>query len=130
MLANTKEDLPREEYQTIINRFCQKMYNSGYKEDQIKRVVVAGIRGWGSKVTRCKEEGRRLRRPAKDSQDSRMRTKFLGKSSWFRKRGGQKKDWYKGGRKDSKKRTGAKNIKKAPQTTPKTVLFVEQTPGG
>ena len=102
-LANTKEDLPREEYQTILNMFCQKMYNSGYKEDQIRRVVIAGIRGWGGKTTRCKEQGMRLRRPARESQESRMRTKLLGKSSWFRKGGGsKKKDWYKGGKQSSK----------------------------
>ena len=130
-LANTKEDLPREEYQTILNKFCQKMYNSGYKEDQIRRVVIAGIRGWGGKTTRCKEQGMRLRRPARESQESRMRTKLLGKSSWFRKGGeSKKKDWYKGGKQRSKKRTSRQNRKEAPQSTPRTVLFVEQTPGG
>ena len=124
-LANTKEDLPREEYQTILNKFCQKMYNSGYKEDQIRRVVIAEIRGWGGKITRCRVQGMRLRRPARESQESRMMTKLLGKSSWFRKGGGsKKKDWYKGGKQSSKKRTSRQNTKEAPQSTPRTVLFV------
>ena len=129
-LANTRDDTKKEDFQRIIDRFSQKMKNSGYREDQIRKVMVAGIRGWGAKVKRCQAEGRRLRRTSKDSQGARYRRKLLGKSSWFKKRGGRKKDWYgsKGGR--GKEVPKKREPQKTPISTPRSVLFVEQTPGG
>ena len=54
---------------------------SCYSEEQMRRIVVAGIRGWGAKVARCGAEGRRVRRTAKDSLELRMRTKLRHSSS-------------------------------------------------
>ena len=85
-LGNTTEGLDVGEYTTILDRFSQKLFNSGYSVDQIRRMVVAGIKGWSGKVIRCKEEGRRLRRSAGD------RTKLVGKTTWFKRRGGNRKD--------------------------------------
>ena len=51
-LGNTTEGLPQREYQNMIDRFCQKLYNSGYSEDQMRRIVVAeklpDVRQWGA----------------------------------------------------------------------------------
>ena len=129
-LGNTYEGLVNEDYTRIIDDFCQKLFNSGYKEDQIRRIIIAGIKGWGGKVRRCEEEGRRLRRTAKNSQEQRMRTKLIGKSSWFKKKGGQKVDWYgmKDGQRGGRKKGKVRKINTT--TTPKSVLFVDQTPGG
>ena len=98
------------------------MCNSGYKEDQIRRIVIAGIRGWGGKISRCKAEGRRIRRTSKDSLEARTRTNLLGKSTWFKKPGGPRKDWYgkKGGKKGSK---GEAEKPKTTTTMPRSVLF-------
>ena len=85
-LGNTGDEIHEEDYVKIIDNFCQKLFNSGYGTDQIRKIVVAGIKGWVGKVTRCKNEGRRLRRTAANSQELRLRTKLLGKSSWFKKR--------------------------------------------
>ena len=57
-----------------MDDFSQKLYNSGYGEEQIRRIIVAGIRGWGGKVARCKAEGRRVKRTAKDSLGRRTKT--------------------------------------------------------
>ena len=130
-LGNTYEGLVNEDYTRIIDDFCQKLFNSGYKEDQIRRIIVAGIKGWGGKIRRCEEEGRRLRRTAKNSQEQRMRTKLIGKSSWFKRKGGRKVDWY--GMKDGQNgggRKGKVRRKVNTTTTPKSILFVDQTPGG
>ena len=91
-LGNTIEGLPYEEYQCMIDNFCQKLCNSGYGEEQMRKIVVAGIRGWGAKITRCETEGRRVRRTARDSLELRMRTKLTGKRTWFKKKK-VKKDW-------------------------------------
>ena len=76
--------MAKEEYTTILDMFSQKLINSGYVVEQVRRIIVAGIKGWGGKVNRCREEGRRLRRTAKNSMELRMRTKLVGKSSWFK----------------------------------------------
>ena len=81
-------------------------------------------------MARCIAEGRRVRRTAKDSLEKRTRTKLLGKSMWFKKRKGQKEDWY--GKDGKKAGRGLRTEMPKPKatTTPKSVLFVEKTPGG
>ena len=94
-LNNTREDLPMEDFKVIIDKYSQKLINSDHGEDQVRSIVIAGIKGWESKVTRCREEGRRVRRTAKGSKESRIKTKLIGKTTWFKKRrGGAGKDWY------------------------------------
>ena len=84
--------LAEEEYTTILDGFSQKLINSGYGVEQVRNIIVAGIKGWGGKVNRCKEEGRRLRRTAKNIMELRMRTKLVGKSSRFKSKRASKKD--------------------------------------
>ena len=124
-LGNTEDSLPKEDYVTILDRFSQKLYNSGYSEDQVRRIVLSGIKGWGGKVLRCKEEGRRLRRTAEDSLEIRMRTKLVGKSTWFKGRGANSKKVGGTTGKRSKKEGG-----RTTTSTPRSVLFVDYTPGG
>ena len=57
-LNNTREDLPVEDFKVIVNNYSQKLINSGHGEDQVRSIVVAGIKGWEGKVTSCKDEGR------------------------------------------------------------------------
>ena len=56
-------------------------------------------------VIRCKEEGRRLRRTIGECLGLRMRTKLVGKTMWFKKRGGARKEGYGGRRKSNRKKT-------------------------
>ena len=43
-LGNTYEGLVNEDYTRIIDDFCQKLFKSGYKEDQIRRIIVAALK--------------------------------------------------------------------------------------
>ena len=114
-LSNTREDLPEEDSKVIIDRYSQKLINSGHGDDQIRSIVVA--------VNRCREEERRLRRTAKDSKEARMRTKLLGRTTGFKKRkGGQKKDLY--GKNGAKKGMKQKSKDTGTTSTPKTVIFL------
>ena len=83
-LANTADGVDKEDYAEIVDRIAQKMMNSGYGEDQTRRIIVAGIKGWRSKVDRCSKDGTKLRRTARDSQEQRERDKLLGKTNWLR----------------------------------------------
>ena len=111
---------------------CQKFINSGYKPDHIRRIVVAGIKGWDGKVSRCQKEGRRIRRTASNSHELRLRTKLLGKSSWFKKKTGQKmtENSTRVGQQRKGGRGKVGKVTKTTTTTPSSVLFVDQTQGG
>ena len=125
-MVNTSEECSKEDYTAIVDNYAQKIFNSGYTEEQVRRIITSGIKGWRTKIERCKKEGRRVRRTAQNSLGQRIKDKLLGKTSWFRKSGGagkvtknQKKGGASGG--SSGKRT---------EYPIRSVLFVEQTPGG
>ena len=129
-MANTMDGLERGEYVTILDAYCQKLINSGYREPQIRRIVIAGIKGWRAKVRRCQEEGRKVRRSAKDSLGKRLRTRLIGKSTWFKRRKGNKKMEPHGRGNQVGANRSSNTTTTTPPTNPKSVLFVDQTPGG
>ena len=125
-LMNTSEGLPEEEYSA--DNYAEKLKNSGYSLEQIRRILLAGIKGYGAKKLRREQPGVPLRRTAEESQGARMKNKLVGKSTWFKKtkNKGRENENKKGGDK-----MGAKKVQRGSKPrTPSTVLFVEQTPGG
>ena len=76
-------------------------------------------------MNRCKAEGQKVRRSAKDSLGQRLRTKLIGKTTWFKKKGQRAERTKKGGQ-----RRGAKSSSDNTTPTPRSVLFVDQTLGG
>ena len=106
---------------------------SGYSLAQTRKIVIRGIKGYEAKLKRCK--GARIHRTASESGGSRTRKKLIGKSSWFK--GGKK-------RLENSDSGSCQNVNVGPggnnTTTPgleldsglktRTVLFVDQTPGG
>ena len=128
-LANSSDSLEDEDYSSMVDRYAQKLVNSGYGIGQTRRIISAGIKGWRNKVNRCKKEGLRLRRTAAESQGQRLKDKLLGKSSWFRKTKTKEQD--KLGSRNKGKRGAIKDNKGGgAEVQARTVLFVEQTPGG
>ena len=130
-LMNNSEELGRGARTKVVDDYTQKLMNSGFKGEQLKRIIVNGIKGYEGKLRRCKEQGRRLHRTSTDSQGARVRKKLLAKANWFK----------------NKKRTqGAIDTKvtkwngnpgahrgrivKDKELELKSVLFVEQTPKG
>ena len=88
-MMNTSELLPDSDRVKVINNFTQKMANSGYRLEQIRRIVIAGLLGYEKRVEASKldatESGfRPLHENAKYSGASRARKKLVGKSSWFK----------------------------------------------
>ena len=126
---NTSPELGREQYSIIIDGYAQKLINSGYSTTQTRRILINGIRGYHSKVLRCREDGRRLHRTAQESSGSRIKKKLLSKANWFRS----------SSKEDNKLKvtTGGANKNKKEQRKvtddslrTRSVLFVEQTPQG
>ena len=61
-LLNCSEDIPKEDLRRIADNYAQKLINGGFSLEQTRRIIVSGIKGYRSKVKRCKEQGARLRR--------------------------------------------------------------------
>ena len=133
-MKNTSEYLEQEERNCVVDTFAAKLYLSGYQDDQIKKIVIAGLKGYENLLKRVKEGKTVLHKSAKQGEKARMKRKLLGKSSWFKET--RKKDGGKGGASTAQKLpnpawNGAKKKKTEKLETPATnVLFVPQTPGG
>ena len=89
---NSSEELGSKEKARIVDQYGQKLLDSGYSREQTVRILVAGIKGFERKVEKCKKQGRRLRRTAKESRGTRTRKQLLGKTDWFRKKSKGSKD--------------------------------------
>ena len=127
-LKNNSEELGMGAKIEIVDRYTQKLLNSGYRGEQLRRIVINGIKGYENKVRRCREHGVKLHRTSTDSQGARVRKKLLAKTNWFKKRRKQEDQ-------DLNTRRSGCGVKGAPrrgstELEQKTVLFVEQSPGG
>ena len=96
---------------------------------QLRKIVANGIKGYENKRRRCIKEGRRLHSSSIDREGARVSKKLLAKTNWFKKR--TKRD------KDSKDpQQGGHEVHEAHSRARlrehrvKSVLFVEQSPGG
>ena len=78
-LLNTSESLGMDAKIRVVDHYSQKLINSGYGLEQVRRIVVNGIKGYERRVKESKiEGGRRLHRTAGESSAGRMRKK----TSW------------------------------------------------
>ena len=76
-LFNTREDLSTEYRSVVIDEYAQKVLNSGYKVEQVKRIILSGIKGYYGKVRRRRKlYGRkRIHLTAQESGGSRWKKK-------------------------------------------------------
>ena len=84
-LCNSMETLGSMEKARVVDGYAQKLLNSGYEENQVRRIVTSGIKGYEGKRLRHEKEGWRLRRTAGESGDVRVKKKLLGKANWYRR---------------------------------------------
>ena len=71
----------------MIDNFGQKMVNSGHSIKEVRRNILHGLKGWRSKMDRCKSSNQPVHRSAKESAASRRHKKLTGKSTWFKEKG-------------------------------------------
>ena len=71
----------------IVDGYAQKLFNSGYKIDQVRRIILAGLKGYEKLLKESKKPGgRKLHRTAGESSKARARKKIMEKTEWFRDR--------------------------------------------
>ena len=122
---NTEEGLLGEEATKLIDSYGVKLMTSGYRRDQVIRIVVSGIRCYRARVLRCEREGRRLYRTATQSYKTRRRQKLLGKLEWYRKK--RQED---GGEGVSGQEPRMPKPKGDAECPTRTVIFVGFSPNG
>ena len=85
-MKNTSELVDQEERNKVVDNYAQKLANSGYGKEQIKKIIIAGLMGYERRIRESKRTGKPLHMGAKDSKEGRRRKKLLDKSTWFKKR--------------------------------------------
>ena len=131
-MLNTSERISQQERNNVIENFVKKLTISGYRKDQVKNIVEAGLRGYQNKLERARKNGEMLHRSGKSTENLRYKKKLLEKNSWFKKQkegnenDASKQPGPKTGRNGKKKECG----KNGRNTIPVTVLFIPKTPGG
>ena len=129
-LLNSSRELGASERCRVTDQYAQKLLNSGYRLEQSRKILVSGIKGYGSKVERCRKQGRRLYRTSKDSWGARIKKKLLGNANWYKKNKKNNDQDYPGSKNSNEK--NKKNTKTWEQKSVehKTVIFVEYTREG
>ena len=84
-MLNTSELVGDSVRCKILDKFAQKMLNSGHDMKSVRRNILAGIKGYENKLKRCVRDKKPLNRSAKQSGASRRKKKLTGKSDWFKK---------------------------------------------
>ena len=61
-LMNTSEDLGKGAKIKVVEEYSQKLVNSRYRGDKLRRIVTNGIKEYENKRRRCLWEGLKLHR--------------------------------------------------------------------
>ena len=82
-MRNTREKLDLKERVIVINKFTQRMANSGYTRQQARRVIVSGLKGYETARKRAVKSGIRMHMSASAGAEGRNIRKLLAKTSWY-----------------------------------------------
>jgi hypothetical protein len=82
-MTNTSELLQMEDRVEMLNRYAQKLTNSGYGLDQTRKILVGGLKGYEKRLEQSKG-GRPLHQSAASSRGQRYTKKLTAKTSWFK----------------------------------------------
>ena len=79
-LGNMSDHIQMSDKVEVLDKFCQKMTNSGHTLEVVRRSMISGLRGHLRKVERCKQEGKPFHRTAAAIARSRKTGKNLCKN--------------------------------------------------
>ena len=105
-MSNTSERLSVKERIDVVNEYTDKLAQSGYQKVQVRRIIMAGLKGYEKALERDMSGRGSLHRSAEEGASSRIKKKLLGKSSWFKN--------------NSSKRDGSGDLQKTPNGRRKT----------
>ena len=70
-LYNTMDEIEPEEKWKIIDNYSQKLLDSGYSIEQVRKIIVNDIKEYEGRKIRYEKQGRPFRRTGKLSKKSR-----------------------------------------------------------
>ena len=82
-VANMSAHIEISDKVKVLDKFCQKMTNSGHTLEVVRRSMLSGIKGHLRKAARCKTE-KPFHRTAAASARSRKVKKLMQKQNWFK----------------------------------------------
>ena len=90
-MLNTSEDLAIEERILVVDNYCQKLANSGYRKEQISKVVIGGLTGYerrrnNSLLDPSNRKYRPLHESRKYNSRNRRISKMMAKQNWFKRK--------------------------------------------
>ena len=142
-LDSFSESVPLRERVAALDRFSQKLLNSGHSLPTVRGILVSGIKGHKRKVERCEAARTPLHRSSNQSAASRRTKKLLAITNWFRSTKEEAEtgeqcshlgeDNESSGRRAATKRTrgaGPRRPQASKELRTTTVLFVEFSRGG
>ena len=83
-MLTTSERVDDETRRDIVDKYAQKLLNSGYSIEATRKIVIAGLKGYEKKLKNSRKPGGKLLRSAKESSSGRARKKLLERSEWFK----------------------------------------------
>ena len=89
-LLNTSEAVDNVSRLSIIDKFAQKLTNSGYKVEQTRKIILNGLKCYQKKLEKARNGGAKIHRSGKSTRKGRFTKKLLEKTNWFR--GGKKEN--------------------------------------
>ena len=84
-LLHIEQSMGVEEQVRVINEYSQKLFNSGYKKEQVKRIIINGVKAFERMLSENESGGRPLHSNLKESYGRRSSKKLTEKTSWYRK---------------------------------------------
>ena len=84
-MLNTSTVMPTAVRCKILDKFAQKMINSGHSVQQARKNILSGVKGYETKLKQCAKNCTPVNRSAAGSGASRRKKKLTGKTDWFRK---------------------------------------------
>ena len=82
-MKNVSEDLDQKTRNGVVDAFAARLILSGYKQEQVRDIVIAGLKGYEKVVAMANEGKTVIHRSAAASAPSRYKKKLTGKSTWF-----------------------------------------------
>ena len=131
-MLNTSEMVTQQERDEIVENYVTKLVVSGYSLEQIRNIIVSGLKGYQTRLERAARDGTKLHRPTRSTLAARQKKKLLSKTNWYKSK---KRDEDKNEKEVSNKKSDkpGKNRQrddgnKEPDVT--SVLFVPRTENG
>ena len=84
LLNINKKENTQQEYNAVVDKFCQEAKNSGYNHNTTREIITSGIRGWKNRLQKRLESGQENYRPARKTLLARTKKKLLSRETWYK----------------------------------------------